>query len=229
MKSANRRKKRGRRIPALCLIILLCACGALFAFRERLRFGAFSAYARLRFGVETPVCPTDGDNDLLSDWADICLGARAYVRTQPVYDSAYCAGGYPEEGRGVCADVVWRALRAAGYDFKALLDADVQAHPGRYALTGGVPDPNIDFRRVVNLQAYFAANCETLPVQTADPSLWQAGDLVIYEGHVAVCSCRRNGQGLSWIIHHTSHGAFEEDALESRPILGHYRWVAPEE
>ena len=39
------------------------------------------------------------------------------------YQSKYYAGGYPDDGLGVCTDVIWQALQAAGYDLKALVDA----------------------------------------------------------------------------------------------------------
>ena len=48
---------------------------------------------------------------------------------------------------------------------------------------------------------------------------------MFYEGHVAVVSDRRSGDGRPWVIHHTGHGAFEEDALDYKPIIGHYRWT----
>ena len=97
-------------------------------------------YARVRFGVATLYSSADADGDLIDDYTDIMLAARRYIRSQPEYVSDYFAGGYPPEGQGVCADVIWRALKEAGYDFKAMLDQDVSAHPEAYPLANGLPD-----------------------------------------------------------------------------------------
>lgn len=215
--------RRKRRILPLLLLIALFLTLAL----PRLQLRAREAYAMLRFGVRTVHSESDQDHDLIDDFSDIMLGARRYVRTKPEYVSAYFGGGYPPDGQGVCTDVLWRALKSAGYDFKALLDEDVAAHPSLYPLPDGTPDPNIDFRRVVNLSVYFERHCLSLTTDPTQIDQWQPGDVVFYEGHVAIVSDRRNADGQPWIIHHTGHGAFEEDCLTYRPILGHYRWVAP--
>ena len=162
----------------------------------------------------------------MDDWHDMVRGARDYVATRPRYRSAYFAGGYPDDGTGVCTDVIWQAFRAAGYDLKAMVDADIAAHSDCYPLPNGTPDTNIDFRRVVNLAVYFERHAEALTLDAGQTAEWQPGDIVFYEGHVGVVSDRRNADGRPWIIHHTSRGAFEEDALDYKAITGHYRWSA---
>ena len=225
MKKKTHRTRRALAAGALLLIAL----GLGWLFRQHIGCAARAAYNRLRYGVTTVRAPADADRDGLDDAADIMLGARRCVMADPVYDSEYYDGGYPPEGRGVCADVIWRALKAAGYDLKALIDRDIAAAPQAYALTGGVPDSNIDFRRVANLNTYFSRHGETLTTDPEDISAWQPGDFVVYEGHIAVVSDRRNDRGVPFVIHHTGHGAFEEDALTARPIIGHYRWTAPDQ
>lgn len=214
---------RPRLLRRLLALLLLAALAALLWPRIGLALQAL--YTRVRFGIATVHSPTDRDRDLLDDYSDIMLSARAYVRTNPAYDAEYYAGGYPPAGRGVCADVVWQALRGAGYDFKAMLDADIAAHSGRYPLPDGMPDTNIDFRRVVNLEVYFQRHALSLTTDTTRVAEWQPGDVVFYEGHVGIVSDRRNADGRPWIIHHTGHGAFEEDALNYKPVTGHYRWI----
>jgi uncharacterized protein YijF (DUF1287 family) len=53
-----------------------------------------------------------------------------------------------------------------------------------------------------------------------------AGDIVIYNGHIALCSDKRNAVGLPYIIHHGNpeDGAVEANQLESMQIVGHYRF-----
>ena len=217
------RKERGKR-----LLVLAAALALLAVFLwPRITLAVRALEARTRFGIATVRSPADADHDGLDDGADIMLAARAYVRTRPVYDPEYYAGGYPPEGHGVCADVLWHAFRSAGYDLKALVDADIAAHPGAYPLPDGMPDTNIDFRRVVNLIVFFRRRAETLTTDLSQTAEWQRGDIVFYEGHVGVVSDRRNGEGRPFIIHHTGHGAFEEDALGDKPVTGHFRWNNP--
>ena len=82
------------------------------------------------------------------------------------YDSSYHQGGYPPEGRGNDADVIWRAFRAAGYDLKDMVDTDIQATPLSYYLGDKEPDPNIDFRRVNNLDVFLQRHAMMLTLTT---------------------------------------------------------------
>jgi len=183
------------------------------------------AWTYIRHGVRTVRSGIDYDHDLLDDAKDMMLGARLYVRTKPIYDDSYVRGGYPPDGRGVCTDVIWKAFRAAGYDLKAMVDEDISEKPSAYPLPGGLPDQNIDFRRVVNLEVFFQRHALSLTTDADQIDQWQPGDIVIYNGHVAMISDRRNEKGMPYIIHHTGRGAFEEDALTYHKIIGHYRWV----
>lgn len=207
-------------IAAALIALLLLELAALGFFFGR------EAWNYVRRGVLPVYRGVDGDHDFIDDYRDMMLGARAYVRTQPEYVSDYFAGGYPPEGQGVCTDVIWRAFRAAGYDFKAMVDADIAENPSAYPLADGLPDRNIDFRRVVNLQVFFERNGVSLTLDANEIDQWQTGDIVFYHGHVAMISDRRNENGAPFIIHHTSRGAFEEDALTYQKIIGHYRWTA---
>ena len=218
-----RRKKR-RRVRRL-LWLLLAAAILLVIAGPRPGLWAREIYARARFGIPTVHSPLDADGDGIDDASDLMLAARAYVHTDLVYDAEYYSGGYPPKGHGVCADVIWQAFKGAGYDFKAMLDHDIAAHPNAYPLPNGEPDPNIDFRRVVNLQVYFQRHALALTTDPSRVAEWQPGDIVFYEGHVGLVSDRRNDEGRPWVIHHTGHGAFEEDRLDYREITGHFRWT----
>lgn len=212
-------RPKGKWLPAALAALLACLltlCVLLFGTE---------AWNLIRHGVVTVRSGVDFDHDLIDDTIDMMWGARAYIRTQPVYDDSYVSGGYPEEGRGVCTDVIWKAFRAAGYDFKAMIDADIARNPSAYPLTNGMPDKNIDFRRVVNLQVFFERFTLSLTTDPAAIDQWQPGDIVFYPGHVAMISDRRNENGMPYIIHHTGRGAFEEDALTYQKIIGHYRWT----
>lgn len=168
--------------------------------------------------------PLDADGDGVDDQADILQSALSYVATQPKYESRYYAGGYPDDGYGVCTDVVAFACKDAGYDLMQLVASDIARAPEAYAIEA--PDPAIDFRRVKNLRVYFPRNAETLTNDLSEVDAWQGGDIVIFEDHVGVVSDRRNERGVPYVIHHDGpfQTAFEQDILESRSdLVGHYR------
>lgn len=166
----------------------------------------------------------DRDDDGVDDQTDILNGALAYVSTHPKYKSRYYETGYPDDGYGVCTDVVAYALKNAGYDLQALVDTDIREHPEEYGITA--PDKNIDFRRVRNLKVFFSRNTVKLTTNVSETEQWQGGDIVIFERHIGIVSDRRNKNGVPYIIHHNDpwQTAYEQDILEKRTdIVGHYR------
>lgn len=186
--------------------------------------------------LNVPYLPasTDRDGDGLDDRSDIVAGARAEVARQPRYRSAYYSGGYPPAEEGVCTDVIWRAYRDAGYDLKTMVDEDIRRHPDQYPRVDGSPDPNIDFRRVANLQVFLeneatVLTTELIPGDLANLTEWQGGDIVTfglpYE-HIAVVSDQRRPDGVPYIIHNSGPTPRESDDLLDwpSPITGHYRF-----
>ena len=75
------------------------------------------------------LCEGDVDGDGIKDQTDILEGALAYVQTCPKYKSKYYSSGYPDDGYGVCTDVVAFGLKSAGFDLQALVDQDIKTHP----------------------------------------------------------------------------------------------------
>ena len=166
----------------------------------------------------------DRDDDGVDDQSDILNGALAYVSTHPKYKSRYYETGYPDDGYGVCTDVVAYALKNAGYDLQALVDTDIREHPEEYGITA--PDKNIDFRRVRNLKVFFSRNTVKLTTNVSETEQWQGGDIVIFERHIGIVSDWRNKNGVPYVIHHNDpwQTAYEQDVLEKRTdIVGHYR------
>ena len=206
------------------LLLILAAAAILAAALARYQHASprrpddhFASSERLRSSV-------DRDGDGIDDQTDILEGALRYVATGPKYKSKYYASGYPDDGYGVCTDVVASALRAAGYDLMALMQEDIAAHPGDYDID--VPDPCIDFRRVKNLLVYFSHTAIPLTTDVSQTEAWQGGDIVVFENHIGIVSDRRNEAGVPYVIHHYGpwQAFFEEDILASRKdITGHFR------
>lgn len=217
-------RKRELRLFVLFIFILLVIL-MIVSFRSLHRR---TSPARLpdRYQLQVPQfhSSVDKDGDGIDDQTDILQGALEYVSTEPGYKSRYYSTGYPDDGYGVCTDVVAFAMKGAGYDLMELVDEDIKAHPGDYNIEK--PDKNIDFRRVKNLRIWFQKNAVSLTTDLSDLEAWQGGDIVIFKNHIGVVSDHRNKDGVPYVIHHNSPHqiSYEEDILEKRgDLVGHYR------
>lgn len=215
-------KKNIKIFLILCVIAVLCGCGYLFAHYQH------TSPKRLpdRYGAEIPKVHSsvDKDNDGIDDQTDILQGALDYVASRPKYKSKYYRTGYPNDGYGVCTDVVAFALKNAGYDLMTLVQQDIEANPADYDIEEA--DQNIDFRRVKNLRVYFSHSAISLTTDISEIEEWQGGDIVIFKNHIGIVSDRRNENGVPYVIHHNDpwQRTYEEDILEDREdIVGHYR------
>ena len=171
---------------------------------------------------------------------DIVAAARRQVGVTVIYDGSYQPLDYPGGDvpieRGVCTDVVVRALRAArGMDLQKLVHEDMRANAAVYPNRPGrgttAPDASIDHRRVPNLMAYFrhAGLAQPLTHEAAD---YLPGDLVAWDLgggvlHIGLVSDRKAVTGVPLVIHNIGAGAREENILFRYAIIGHYRLEAP--
>ncbi len=188
--------------------------------------------------IEKVICNGDLDNDGISDMDDILQGAWLEVLNHTKYQSNYYEGGYPPDSEGVCTDVIWRALKNAGYDLKLNMDKDIATNTKDYKKGVVIPDPNIDFRRVKNQHVFFekyatSLTTEVKPYNKNNLFQWQAGDIIVLNNseHVAIVSDRRRKDGVPYIIHNSSTYPKEENLLsiwsKTKRIVGHYRFPIP--
>ncbi len=188
--------------------------------------------------IDKVVCEGDIDNDGISDMDDIVQGARLEILNNTKYQSNYYEGGYPPKTEGVCTDVIWRALKNAGYDLKSNMDKDISLHTKDYIKGVVIPDPNIDFRRVKNQHVFFekyaaSFTTEVKPYNIKNLYKWQAGDIIVLRNsdHVAIVSDKRKKNGVPYIIHNSSTYPMEEYLLlkwsKDKRIVGHYRFPIP--
>lgn len=178
-------------------------------------------------------CNIDKDGDGMNDLDDIVEGARKDAQNMPRYKSVYYKGGYPPDSEGVCTDVVWRALKNAGYNLKDMMDKDIKANTRQYPAVEGKPDPNIDFRRVKNLLVFFEKyatrlTTEVVPYNVDNLKEWQGGDIVIFSTpeHIVVVSDKRGPDGVPYIIHNAGPYTMEVDNLMAwlPGVSGHFRF-----
>ena len=173
------------------------------------------------------VCPTV--------WGDARLPAiaRKQIGVTVEYDGSYeripYPGGDVPISRGVCTDVVIRALRALGLDLQKAVHEDMKSHFSDYPQNWGLkrPDTNIDHRRVPNLCTFFTRRGWALPI-TDNPADYLPGDLVTCTvggnlPHIMIVSDAKNSRDEPLIIHNIGMGTQEEDNLFSFPITGHFR------
>lgn len=159
----------------------------------------------------------------------------AQTRTAVTYDGSYRRIAYPggdvPPNIGVCTDLVIRAYRAVDIDLQVLVHEDMKhsfdAYPRLWGLARA--DPNIDHRRVPNLQTYFRRRGAALPID-AQPNDFRPGDLVTWMlpgnlPHIGLVTDRRSSDGKRWlIVHNIGRGPQIEDMLFDFRITGHYRY-----
>ncbi|OFX00222.1 MAG: DUF1287 domain-containing protein [Alphaproteobacteria bacterium RIFCSPHIGHO2_12_FULL_63_12] len=166
------------------------------------------------------------------------LSAAAIEQThgRVIYDPSYQRLAYPmgdvASDRGVCADVVVRALRTERLDLQQLVHEDMAANFSAYPHFWGLtrPDRNIDHRRVPNLEIYMTRKGWRLPA-SLDPKDYRPGDIVAWNlrgdtgflPHIGVVTDRIGASGWPMVVHNIGAGPKLEDVLFSWPMTGRYR------
>ena len=119
------------------------------------------------------------------------------------------------------------SFKAAGYSLKDMVDRDISVRSSAYPKIGK-PDPNIDFRRVYNLQAFFEKYAVSVTNDIDKVEEWQPGDIVIFGNntHIGIVSDKRNENGRPYIIHNGDQEEREEDYLGQEYASFHYRFDA---
>lgn len=169
-----------------------------------------------------------------SGLSDIVNAARWQIGKTTSYDPAYVGLKYPngdiDISKGVCTDVVIRALRKARkLDLQKAVHDDMRANFSKYPKIWGLKrtDKNIDHRRVPNLQTFFKRKGWSLAV-TKKKEDYKPGDLVTCTvagrlPHIMIVSDTVDSNGTPMVIHNIGGGAREESRLFEFPLTGHYR------
>lgn len=178
--------------------------------------------------------------DLSNSFAYALSNAAIERTTQGVrYDGKYIEIEYPwgdvPASIGVCTDVVIRSYRRLGIDLQSEVYNDISkdfyAYPSftEWGLTQ--PDPNIDHRRVYNLQVFLTRHDAELP-RSLDPRDYKPGDLVTWMvgpnfPHIGVVVDipSPSNPNRFMISHNIGEGPKIEDILFRFPMTGHYRYT----
>lgn len=178
--------------------------------------------------INGPASANSSTNKLAT--AAIKLTKGPYVTYDPAYKSIPYPKGDVAHNRGVCADVVVRAFRAAGHDLQALLHQDMQANFHLYPKKWGLraPDSNIDHRRVPNLMTWFQRMGKSISGEK-NIAYYQPGDIVAWElsdgrPHIGIVVDGYGANGWPLVVHNIGNGQTIANVLFSWKVAGHYRW-----
>ncbi len=173
-----------------------------------------------------------------SSWAILFLEkAKEQIWVVKTYDHGngyYSHGGSPPPDTGVCTDVIWRAYRDIGIDFRANFQKDVESYPLLY---DGDLDSNINYRRVKRLQVYFSRTAKVLTNAIVPNDLdtlkeWQPWDIVIFEElpsnhlwHIGIISDIRWDNGVPFMLDNHGDGVGITITPLDWPtkVIGHFR------
>ena len=167
----------------------------------------------------------------------VLAGAKKTLRDGAEYDMsmAYYSIGFPngdiDNSIGVCTDVVVRALRLGEVcDLQSELNKDIKKNFSDYPMKrwgAKKADSNIDHRRVMNLEVWFAKNWETIE----DNENVMPGDIIVwdmnqdgYSDHIGIVSDNKLNGRYTVIHNHPDPGYIaDEDKIYKWEITGHYR------
>ena len=184
----------------------------------------------------------DADGDGIPDSVDAMIGARKVALNGAAYIEGYQRIAYPggdvDRERGVCTDVIVRALRNAGHDLQRLVISDMKRRPQSYGLPAGKrPNKNVDHRRVRRQIVYFRrhhrALSNTFDAAARGRDAWLPGDIVFLDtfphksgpDHVGLVSDRVDAQGRPLIINNWTTGWNTKDMalLGDIPVTHRFR------
>ncbi|MGD8641393.1 MAG: DUF1287 domain-containing protein [Gammaproteobacteria bacterium] len=163
--------------------------------------------------------------------------AKERTQHQVRYDGSYRSIPYPNgdvpSNTGVCTDVLIRSFRKVGIDLQKEVHEDMRdnfsKYPSKRIWGLNRPDPNIDHRRVPNLQVFFSRHGKSLPV-TNHPGDYRAGDIVTWMlpgnlPHIGIVANKLSSDGKRpLIVHNIGNGPKINDMLFDFNITGHYRY-----
>jgi len=223
----------------LALGVLLAACRDAAIQSSKSATSTQSASSqRNAMGLEIAVVST-GSSDRLAvsnpRIAKFVAAAVAQHGETVYYDPSYVKLSYPNgdvsKDRGVCSDVVIRAVRGVGIDLQVALHEDMRAHWSAYPKLWNLrrPDANIDHRRVANLMTYLERSGDALRVSNKVGS-YRPGDLVAWKLdsgrlHIGVITDQLAPSRNPLMAHNIGAGVQLEDVLFGWKIIGHYRVI----
>lgn len=183
------------------------------------------------FGFIKEKSKTDYNNNDIDDYTEFLNAEKQFAKWNPKNISKYYDNAYPEiEKEGVSADLIWYALKTAGYDLRKMVDKDIEKTEKKNTYNIETRDPNIDFRRVQNLDTFFYRNSKILQTDIYEIGTFMPGDIIILDNNelIGMVSDKYNQNGVPYIILNRGENQTqkEEDYLEKSEskVTSHYRF-----
>ena len=236
----------------LVIVIAVIISVNQFSFKKEYEPGTALANKlpnRFRFiDMDNTGITGDEDNDGINDQKDIMLGAKGQLENpaKNIFleegETNYYQGGDPPEDLADCTDIIVRAFFEAGFSLKDLVYEDIKENFGQYPIkeiwNRAVCDPNIDYRRIQNLEIFFNRNAKVLDIlfnasDEQNLNSWLPGDVVFfdmdrigYSDNVGIISDNTTRDGVTKVIYNYIDPGYtvEKDILKEKIITGHYRY-----
>jgi len=241
----------------IIIIILLAVLAAVISIREfsfKKEYAAPTALSnelpRYRvIDLDSMGCIGDADSDGINDRKDILFGAKNQLelKAKNIFiegsgEPNYYHGGGPPAEWALCTDIIARAFAEAGFDLRGLVYEDISNNFDEYPLkeiwNQKVCDPDIDYRRIQNLEIFFKRNGEVLLTyfdasNYENLNSWLPGDVVFFDmsgdgfsdnaGIISDCTTR---SGVPKVIYNYIDPGYtcQMDILGKKTITGHYRY-----
>jgi uncharacterized protein YijF (DUF1287 family) len=195
--------------------------------------------------------PSSGDknNNGVSDAADILNGAKMQlkIKAKNIFiegstEPNYYKGGDPPPEWALDTDIIARSFKEAGLDLRILINNDIKENIAKYPLKAiwnqSVPDIDIDYRRIQNMEVFFKRNSKSLnvridPANEENLNTWIPGDIVLFDMNsdgftdsIGIISDRTSRNGTPKVIFNYIDPGYTSEAniLSSKIITGHYRY-----
>ncbi len=236
----------------LVIVIAVIISVNQFSFKKEYEPGTALANKlpnRFRFiDMDNTGITGDEDNDGINDQKDIMLGAKGQLENpaKNIFleegETNYYQGGDPPEDLADCTDIIVRAFFEAGFSLKDLVYEDIKENFGQYPIkeiwNRSFCDPNIDYRRIQNLEIFFNRNAKVLDIlfnasDEQNLNSWLPGDVVFfdmdrigYSDNVGIISDNTTRDGVPKVIYNYIDPGYtvEKDILKEKIITGHYRY-----
>jgi len=190
----------------------------------------------------------DADNDGINDQKDIMQGAKDQLnnpaRTIRVEEGEnnYFKNGNPPEDLAIPSDIIARAFLEAGFSLKDLVYEDIGNNFDEYPIKEiwgrSFCDPNIDYRRIQNLEIFFKRNAKVLDIffnalDEGNLISWLPGDVVFFDmdgdgfsDNDGIICDNTTRSGVPKVVYNYIDPGYtvENDILKEETITGHYRF-----
>ena len=240
-------------IIILFLVIVIAVIISInkFSFKEEYEPGTALASELPRYrliDMDNIGITGDADNDNINNQKDIMLGAKKQLEepAKNIFleegEANYYQGGDPPEHLAISTDIIARAFLEAGFNLREMVYEDIKDNFDRYPIREiwgqTVCDPDIDYRRIQNLEIFFERNAKSCGIlfnasDNDNLNSWLPGDVIFFDmdkdgfsDNVGIISDNTTRDGTPKVIYNYIEPGYtiEKNILKEKIITSHYRF-----